>query len=354
LIDLRSVFRLRFATLNTNGLGGFSTAWYGSSRGQRSNRVHTAIMSATSLRRAITSTLVGLLAVHSSWIPAMTGGVPVDEILAAPAGSRFTQQQVAFARAVSSVTVALVVSDASGKPGALCSATIVHPRVALTAAHCVLNVRNDPRRIAVLFDRAASRRQALDVIIHPGFLKNVRDRAPIPGDHRREHARTEIDFLAISKDLALVLLHRSIPEGYDVVAPVPRGFHDRHTATKLIAGYGTVGASRSMDRLSLRFAELLGNSRLDEGGITGGSEIIMLSKYLNGARVNACSGDSGGPILVLEKGASRLRQLAVTSAADEDCREAAIFASIDAERAALRSMFDALMQGEVGADLNPF
>jgi hypothetical protein len=160
--------------------------------------------------------------------------------------------------------------------------------------------------------------------------------------------------LALSKDLALVLLHRPIPEGYDVVVPVPRGFRDSHIATKLIAGYGAVGASRSIDRLSLRFAELLGNSRLDEGAATGGSEIIMLSKYLNGARVNVCSGDSGGPILVVGSGAARLHQLAVTSAADEDCREAAIFAPIDAQRDALRSMFDTLMQGEVGANQNPF
>jgi hypothetical protein len=98
----------------------------------------------------------------------------------------------------------------------------------------------------------------------------------------------------------------------------------------------------------------VGNSRLDQGGVTGGSEIMMLSKYLNGARVNVCSGDSGGPILVVGSGASRLRQLAVTSASDEDCREAAIFAPIDARRDALRAMFDALMQGEAGADLNPF
>jgi hypothetical protein len=284
----------------------------------------------------------------------MTGGVPVDEILAARPGSGFTQQQVMLARAISAVTVPLIVSDAAGKPAGLCSATIVHPRVVLTAAHCVLNVRDEPRRITVSFDRAASRRQALDVIVHPGFLKNVRDLPFASGAHRPEHARTEIDILALSKDLALVLLHRSIPEGYDVVAPVPRGFRDSHASTKLIAGYGAMGASRSMDRLSLRFAELLGNSRLDEGAVTGGKEIVMLSKYLNGARVNACSGDSGGPILVLEQGASRLHQLAVTSAADEDCREAAIFAPIDAQRGALRSMFDALMQGEAGADLNPF
>ena len=304
--------------------------------------------------QAITSILVGMLAAQSPCAPAMSGGVLVDEVLAAPPSSRFTQQQVAFATAVSAVTIALVNTDASGKAVSLCSGTIVHPRVVLTAAHCVLNVRDDPRRITVLFDQAASRRQALDVIIHPGFLKNVRNRPLTSGANRLEHARTEIDVLALSKDFALVLLHRPIPDGYDVVAPVPRGFRDSHGSTKLIAGYGVVGASRSMDRLSLRFAEVMGNSRLDEGTVTGGSEIVMFSKYLNGARVNVCSGDSGGPILVVGQTASRLHQLAVTSAGDGDCREAGIFAPIDAERAALRSMFDALMQGEVGANRNPF
>ena len=58
---------------------------------------------------------------------------------------------------------------------------------------------------------------------------------------------------------------------------------------------GRVGASRSIDRLSLRFAELQSNSRLDKGAITEGSEIIMLSKDLNGARVNVCSRDFRRP-----------------------------------------------------------
>ena len=107
------------------------------------------------------------------------------------------------------------------------------------------------------------------------------------------------------------------------------------------------------DRL-IDFAELQGNSKLDEGAVSGGREIVMLSRYQNGARVNVCSGDSGGPILVLDPATSRLRQLAVTSAADEHCREGAIFAPIDSQRAVLRTMFDALMQGEAGAERNPF
>jgi len=280
----------------------------------------------------------------------MTGGVRVDDVLAPQPTARFTQQQVAYARAVSAVTVGLIFTDKTGKTDPWCSATIVHPRVVLTAAHCALIGRDSSRRIAVLFERAASWREALDVMIHPGVVMNARAQPHTP-ERRSKHSKILLD---VSKDLALILLHRAIPEGYEVVAPVPRGFRDSRASTKVIAGYGSTRASRSIGRPSLGFAEMQGNSRLYTGALTGGDEIVMLSKYANGARVNACFGDSGGPVFVVEPGRSRLQQLAVTSAADIDCSEAAIFAPIDAERATLHSMFDALMRGEAGAEENPF
>jgi hypothetical protein len=314
-------------------------------------------MPATLLRRAITAASISFVAAQAPAALAITGGMPVDEVLAARAGSRYTEQQVAFAHAVSAVTVALINvagAQANDQGAALCSATIVHPRVVLTAAHCVLNGREVSRRIIVLFEAGASQRQALDVVVHPTYLKMIRSRTYKPQTHSVQPSRQPIDPSVIAADLALVLLHRPIPEAHDMVAPVPRGFRDHRAATKLIAGYGTIDGYRSIERLSLRFAELQGNSKLDEGALTGEGEIIMESRFRQGVRVNVCAGDSGGPILVLDRSASRWRQLAVTSAADEHCREVALFAPIDSQRAILHGMFDALMQGEQGAEQNPF
>ena len=311
-------------------------------------------MYGTLFRRAITAVAVGFVAAHASWVPAITGGVSVDEALAARAGSRFTEEQVELAHAVSAVTVALFNADANGQGGTLCSATIVHPRVVLTAAHCVLNGQEVSRRITVLFERGASRRQALDVVVHPAFLKAIRSGANKPQTQSPQQSRATIDISLISADLALVLLHRPMPEFHDVVAPVPQGFRDSRTSTKLVAGYGKVDGYRSIEKLSLHFAEVLGNSKLDQGVISGEGEIFLESRYRNGARVNVCAGDSGGPIFVIDRAASQLLQLAVASAADQHCREAALFAPLDRQRAALRGMFDALMRGEADAGRNPF
>jgi hypothetical protein len=294
---------------------------------------------------------IGLAAVYCGSALAITGGVSVDEVLAEGAGPRFTEEQVELARAVSAVTVTLINANANGPGGTLCTATIVHPRVVLTAAHCVLNGREASRRITVLFEHGASRRQALDVVVHPNALKAILSR----GNGPQTRGRTVIDIAFISVDFALILLHRPVPDFHDVVAPVSRGFRDSRTSTKLIAGYGEVdGQHQSREKLSLHFAEVQANSKLDQGLVNGEGEIFLESRYRNGARVNVCSGDSGGPIFVVDRAASQLLQLAVASAADEHCRDNALFASIDKQRAVLHAMFDALMPGEAGAKENPF
>jgi len=302
--------------------------------------------------RAIAMVTAGFLVAHGAPSSAVTGGVSVDEVLAAPAS--YSQQQAAYARSVAAVTVPLIRFDAAGTPVGLCTSTIVHPRVVLTAAHCVLDGREASRHLTAYFQHGASRLQALDTVVHPDFLKLVQSRLYRPETESLSAFIKRTQHPSVSGDLALVLLHRQVPDTYDVVAPVSAGFRDERTTTKLIAGYGRTDGYRSIAELALYFAELKGNTRLDEGSFIGRDDIILESRYRNGTRVNTCKGDSGGPILALERGESRLRQVAVTSAGDTHCREFAMFAPINGQRTMLRQMFNALMQGEQGAQRNPF
>lgn len=175
------------------------------------------------------------------------------------------------------------------KEGTICSGSFISPTQILSAAHCFVNIPQSEVQgfagVTKLSDRsAASRLSIASITNHPGFT-----------------------FATFANDVALITLKRPAPFGADartIALPVSqdRAAWPAAGTTALVSGWGETQQDSAVAANTFQAAQvqiLAGPGDLTCGSYGGAfipSDQICAGG--GGGTIDACSGDSGGPMVV--------------------------------------------------------
>ncbi len=202
--------------------------------------------------------------------------------------------------------------------GVMCSGTLVSQRVILTAAHCVHNM--DRTGFTVFFGTNVNDQNngewvgVSDVWEHPGYSLN----------------QTDVSQPTTLNDIAMVRLNRDAPSGVQPIPYLPQGYalSQADVGTQItFVGFGKDEAGQVGRKLFIVGSLGLacdGPSNCYYDGVPIGPHYIAFDERSGGP----CSGDSGGPALVVRNGQEYVA--GVASYVDQNCQYFGASTKVDA------------------------